>query len=101
MHLTGKFFHVGGMEYWNSGEVIDEDEQGFILVRIDTPHNAPARSFVFAPEDYVTTLLDSGELVCNWAFFNSREELKGFIDWLDIPPPGTGEQNVVQLPVKK
>ena len=101
MKLVGKFVHIGGLEYWHSGEILEEHDDGSILVRIDSRKGIPPRSFVFGTDEYYSSLLESGEMTCSWAFFLSREELMEFIKWCDTPDEENPGPKIVQLPVKK
>ena len=89
MSLVGKFFLHCGEKYLQTGEIIDQITPETVLARfdknsdVDVPNNS---SIVLSVSEFVSTMDSDGCRNAEWEFFDSREELDKFQEWLDQPP---------------
>lgn len=85
MNLIGKFFFHWGNEYSQSGEVLAEAAPGLIFIRCDVQEKPSrlGRMIMIQIDELCTTKDKDGELEPAWEFFDTREELDGFLRFLD------------------
>ncbi len=88
MNLPGRFFFRSGKEYSSSGEVMREAAPGVMFVRFDRIEEdgarAPSESMVMIKvDDMVSGPKAIEEMDIEWHFFDSREELNGFLRFID------------------
>jgi hypothetical protein len=87
MSLVGKFFLHCGEKHLHTGEIIDQITPEIVLVRLDKSSDIPNNSSIAIPvSEFVSTMDADGRPSAEWEFFDSREELGKFEEWLDTPP---------------
>jgi hypothetical protein len=83
MSMVGKFFHESNTDYYSTGQIVGEVERGpYFIVEYDAKVGTPPT---------VQHLIDASEMaeiedgIRKWSFFDSREALQQWMDWLDSP----------------
>ena len=99
-YLEGKFFLRSDEEHYRTGQVIKVDD-GMALVQFDQMQNpdpglAMPMELVCCHDEMAHGETPMGKV---WVFFNSREELAGYLHWMETPQPQG--QRVVKLVPKK
>lgn len=81
--LVGIFYMLDSPDggSYQTGQIISEVADGSYLLRCDGNERQFPLELVFMSEMVLKT--DNG--FNRWSFFNTREELKAWIDWLDAP----------------
>jgi hypothetical protein len=81
--LVGLFFHVADGEYFRTGEIVDE-VGAFLLVKFDNMLGRENRMpMELIPLEALAARCEHGNAL--WSFFNSREALQSWLDWLATP----------------
>jgi hypothetical protein len=98
MSLIGKFYIHFGKEYLHHGEVIAEADSTHVLIKIDGCGHAghrPETMHIIPVAKMAAKLMADGSVEGEWDFFNSREELNAFMEYLDIGRDGDDEEDDV------
>lgn len=86
MGLVGKFFMHFGKEFCQTGQVVEQVTPDTLLVRTDhCCHAVAAVMLVIKFSDMITKYDDEGIPEKEWQFFDTRDDLQAFVDWLDKP----------------
>jgi hypothetical protein len=98
-YLEGKFFLRSDVDYYRTGQVI-KFAKGTALVQYDQMAN-PDASWSMPMELICHDELAHAETELGkvWGFFNSREELDGYLNWMETPQQ-QGQQVVKLVPKK-
>lgn len=100
--LVGKFFLVNddANEHYRTGEVAAQVTSDHYLMQYD---NMGGGDIQFGSEvvdvDEMTTVCKHCDAK-RWSFFDSREKLETFLNWLDTPPAESKTPKVVPLKKK-
>jgi hypothetical protein len=98
-YLEGKFFLRSDMEYYRTGQVIKASKKE-ALVQYDNMAN-PDASWAMPQEIVCHDELAHAETELGkvWGFFDTREQLVGYLKWMDTPQQA-GPQVVKLVPKK-
>ncbi len=83
MSLTGKFVHIVDAEHYRTGEVAEEVSPSIYLIKYDSPNGGPPglpRMVLASTEQIVASEME------DWSFFDSKEQLQLWVDWLEHFP---------------
>jgi hypothetical protein len=98
-YLEGKFFLRGDEEFYRTGQVIKCTKET-ALVQYDQMENSGPTSMpmeiVCIHDEFAHGETKLGKV---WGFFDTREQLDGYLKWVDAPQ--TKGQRVVKLVPKK
>jgi hypothetical protein len=99
-YLEGKFFLRSDAEFYRTGQVIKCTKET-ALVQYDQMENpdpswAMPMEIVCIHDEFAHGETQSGKV---WGFFDTREQLDGYLKWVETPQPKG--QRVVKLVPKK
>lgn len=97
MSLVGKFFLHSGADYYQTGEIIERAEPGYVLLKFDSTSDAPPHIKLFCVDALSTDMPDEGYPNIDWQFFTSRKELTEYVKWMETPSPKKVSAKVVKL----
>jgi|KBSMisStaDraftv2_1062788.scaffolds.fasta_scaffold1385976_1 hypothetical protein len=102
MTLVGKFFLANDDEHeaYRTGEVIAQITPSHYLMQFD---NMAGGDILFGSEVVGATELAASCKHCggkNWTFYDNREKLQAYLDWLNTPEPTKSKLKVVPLKKK-
>jgi hypothetical protein len=97
-YLEGKFVLVQEPESYRTGQIV-KVSKGAALVQYDQMHN-PSDGWSFPMdlvciEEMTHSETERGKV---WGFFESRERLEAYLNWMNTPQ---GDQSVVRLVPKR
>jgi len=82
MSLAGKFFMHLGKEHGHTGVVVQHVEGRYILVRMDRSEDMPTSMQLLDLVDISADFDSDGDIFNEWEFFDTREQLEAFDEWL-------------------
>ena len=88
--LTFKYVLVSDEDYYNCGQIVGKVSDEFYLVKFDSPtaHSIVRMFHIFK--------MSSDEGHKDWYSFDTAEELRNYMNWLNSPDDTT-ENNVLKL----
>ena len=96
--LVGKYVFFDGGDYYRTGYIVDF-VHGVYLVQFDCMGDAKAKwrwpQQLTTPDEMLAIDVDGNK---RWGFFDSREEMKRFLDWADTPPQRLEQHGKVVRP---
>lgn len=97
--LIGKFFiaNDAGHEHFKTGEIIGQVTPTHYLAKFDAMHGDDV--------SFGCEIIDVSEMAATckhcdaklWSFFNTRESVHDFLNWLDKPAPVETKDKVVPI----
>jgi hypothetical protein len=93
--LVNKFVFVDSGETYRTGKITAEIDGHFFLVQFDnmTDKTEAKCATPVCLHEMSVAYDDDGLEIKSWSFYDTREELQKFIDWIDAP----AEPEVVKL----
>jgi hypothetical protein len=85
-NLVGKAVMRDTGEYFRTGEIVDQIQDSYVLVRFDVPDHSDAPLF---PLELVSleeiALARTSDGIPFWSLFTDREEFDEYMEWLETP----------------
>jgi hypothetical protein len=85
--LVGKFVFVDSGEAYRTGKITASVDDHYFLVQFDNmvDTNAGKGATLVCLHEMSAAYDDDGLEIKSWSFYDTREDLQKFIDWLDAP----------------
>lgn len=102
IHLKGKFFLQDAGEYFRTGEIIESDGT-YVYFKYDSQkqNSCPVRqATVLSVFEIAKSTIDEEGEMPSWSFFDSREELQKYMNWLNSPSKNEDEEDTVVVPIR-
>lgn len=100
MTLVNKWVFISDVDYWKSGKVVDDLGEGHYLLLVDKlkeSANPVAKTYeIFGLHRYM--LMSSENDWVGISAFDTEEDLRQYIEWIDAPSENKKEKVVKLVP---
>jgi hypothetical protein len=100
MSLVGKFVFHSNSEYHQAGEIVEQITPEIVLVRWDKANASsqlPGNPMVLVAISAMLERDGDDDMIPAWEFFDTREELDAYHEWLCAPSDSSDAPKVVKL----